>query len=593
VTLWRAAVAASLVLLIGGPLALPFAELIRYPAAWGAWADTPRLLLLLRNTGLLVLGTLALTLPAGVLGAFLLDRTDLPLRRLLRFLTVLTLFVPLPLFASGWQAALGSGGWLPIAAWTTPPAGDPDVSPTGIAWKPWAQGLGTAVWIHAVAGLPWVILLVGQGFSWVEPELEEDALVAAGPWTAFRQVTLRRSAPAIAAAALWVALQSATEIAVTDMMQVRTFAEEVYTQFVRPERGRSGANAPQLVAGALAVSLPAVLLIGALAFWAVRRWERRLPARETLLAPRYVFALGRLRWPCLALVLAAVALLTGVPLLGLVWKTGLGGIPPTWSARVAAEHLTLVGQSRGRLVAESLLLALISGLFLAVLALLVCWLAIGRRWFQVGVLGLMVAAWALPGPVIGVGLKLTINLLLKAEETVAGVRPDQAARMYLPLRTYLYSGPSPLPLMWVYLIRFLPCAVAVMWPVVRLMPAELHDAARVDGAGLGQRFRHLVVPLFGVVWLTASLAAAVLALGELSAGKLVSTPGAPTFAHEVFSEMHYGVGNNLAALCLLLLAAVALGGVAVAIVWSRLRPGGHKPEALAKGSGLADTSLKR
>jgi hypothetical protein len=47
-------------------------------------------------------------------------------------------------------------------------------------------------------------------------------------------------------------------------------------------------------------------------------------------------------------------------------------------------------------------------------------------------------------------------------------------------------------------------------------------------------------------------------LGEVSASKLVSTPGASTFAHETFRQLHYTVGNDLAARCLLLLAAVVL-----------------------------------
>jgi ABC-type spermidine/putrescine transport system permease subunit II len=55
-------------------------------------------------------------------------------------------------------------------------------------------------------------------------------------------------------------------------------------------------------------------------------------------------------------------------------------------------------------------------------------------------------------------------------------------------------------------------------------------------------------------------AVAVLSLGELGAGKLVETPGSQTFAHEVFTQMHYGVTNDLAALCLVLLTVVIVGG---------------------------------
>src|SRR5581483_11973836 len=110
---------------------------------------------------LLVGGTLALSLPAGVAGAVLLYRTNLPGRRWLRLLVLLTLFVPLPLFTSGWQAVVGSGGWLPVAIWSPPRPDEPASPATGVAWAPWGQGVGSAVWVHAVAGLPWVILLVG------------------------------------------------------------------------------------------------------------------------------------------------------------------------------------------------------------------------------------------------------------------------------------------------------------------------------------------------------------------------------------------------------------------------------------------------
>ena len=44
-------------------------------------------------------------------------------------------------------------------------------------------------------------------------------------------MTLRRIWPAIGLAALWVAMLVATDMTVTDLYQVRTYAEEVYTDF--------------------------------------------------------------------------------------------------------------------------------------------------------------------------------------------------------------------------------------------------------------------------------------------------------------------------------------------------------------------------
>ena len=72
---------------------------------------------------------------------------------------------------------------------------------------------------------------------------------------------------------------------------------------------------------------------------------------------------------------------------------------------------------------------------------------------------------------------------------------------------------------------------------------------------VGREFREVVWPAARGAAGLAAVAVAVLALGELGASKLVATPDAPSFAHDVFAQMHYGAGNTLAAMCLLLLAA--------------------------------------
>ena len=199
---WRLTIAAFLFGILAIPLAAPLGLLASDPSAWLAWAEAPRLLALARNTFVLLLGTLLLAMPLGIAGSVLLYRTDLPGRHLWRLLMLLTLFVPLPLFTSGWQTVLGSGGWLPLPVWSS--AGGIGVSPVGVSggtgvspvvvmWTPWGQGIGSAIWIHAVAALPWVMLLAGQGLTWVERELEEDALTLLPAWLVLLRVTLPRA----------------------------------------------------------------------------------------------------------------------------------------------------------------------------------------------------------------------------------------------------------------------------------------------------------------------------------------------------------------------------------------------------------------
>jgi iron(III) transport system permease protein len=540
-TRWRWALAALLSAFLAVPLAAPLEPLVSDPSAWNVWSDAPRLLALARNTCLLLVGTLSLAMPVGVAAAVLLYRTDLPGRYLWRFMALLTLFVPLPLFTSGWQTVLGSGGWLPFPAWS-------GVGSDVAVWTPWGQGIVSAIWIHAVAAAPWVILLAGQGLSWVERELEEDALTLLPSRQVLLRITLPRAGAAIGAAALWVSLQTATEISVTDVMQVRTFAEEVYTQIV------GGPDVEAGVARAVAATLPFVLLSVAVVVAIARRWERRLPPRATFLMPPLLYPLGRWRWPITLLVGAVATLLAGVPLGSLFWKAGRVGAPPHWSAEAMFLYLgQAIRSPDGVMLRDSLLLAAGAGMLVAALALISCWAARGSRWLRAGMLILMAAAWAMPGPLIGLGLKTVIDRLLAVTDSRW-------------LAQALYHGPSPLPLLWIDVIRFFPFAVALLWPVARLVPAELTDAARVDGAAPILELRHVVWPILSSVFARAALAVGVLSLGEVSAGKLVATPGMPSYATDIFTQMHYGVTNELAARCVLLLVLVAAGGVSVVLI---------------------------
>ncbi len=540
-----------LLLVIGTPLALPFLDLWNDASTWQAWQEWVRQGQLAKNTLFLVSGTVALALPAGIVIAVLCYRTDLPGRGLFRFLIVLSLFVPLPLFASAWQAALGTDGWLPLGVWSTPAADDPDVAAVGLTWKPWAQGLPAAIWIHAVAALPWVVVIVGQGLCWVETELEEDGLTAAGPGRVLRYVTLPQCRLSIAAAALWIGLQAATEITITDMFQVRTFAEEVYYQFVLGDDAALGR--------AVVVSLPLVVMVAALVFWMMARLERQASVIDTR-QPR-PFALGSWRWRLFVLALGVAGLFIGVPLGGLVWKLGQAGNPQYWRVDESVRAFQYVYATRSRLIGASLLWAAGAGGLTALLALVASWLATESRAFRMFVILLIALAWSLPAPVIGLGLKSTIDEAMAGEEALGRAFGLGQTNVFAAI---LYEGGSPAPIIWTSVVRFIPFAVALLWPYFRRFPDEWRELARLDGARPFQEFRYLIWPVFLPVTLQTMLAVAILSLGEVSAGKLAETPGTKTFAHELFNQMHYGVSNNLAALALALLALVTVGAAGFA-----------------------------
>lgn len=513
---------AGLLLALLVPVLLPLAQTVAGPAGWAAWREADRLGSLAANTLLLAALAALVAVPAGTLAALALERLPVPGRRLLRAAVVVGLVVPLPVWAVGWQAVFGD--WLPAA------------SPPGtVAWRPWTVGLLPAAWVHGTAGLPWVVWVVSAAIRGTDPDLEADALLAGGPAAVWRRVLLPRALPAAVLAGGWVGVQTATEIAVTDPFMVRTFAEEVYTRFVTGGDG---------LAGAVAVSLPGWVVVGWLGGWVVGRlgpWL--LPAEEAGPSPPPSAAQPSNHLAALLLWLG-FAVTMGLPLIALLLRCR----PPTKLLDVlAADGPTLL---------VSLGAAGLAGLAAAGLAWPACVLARGSRGFARLLFAACVLLAVAPGPVVGFGLKELVLRLVAGEGWVLarlGWQPD-----FPPLASLLYDQPSPLPGAWAAAVRLFPIAVAVLWPAVRAVPAALLDAAAVDGVGV---WRAVYAPLTGPAFVRAGLAVAALAVGEVSASKLVQPPAAPAYILRVFDQMHYGTDSTVAALCLVQVAASTAAGL--------------------------------
>ena len=266
------------------------------------------------------------------------------------------------------------------------------------------------------------------------------------------------------------------------------------------------------------------------------------------------------RWATAVGVWLAAGLFAGLPLAALMWKAGGGGTRVGWGPVALAEELWKVLRTDGEVLLGSLSAAVGSGLVAAGLAWVACWLANGSRWFGRFLFVLCVVLAVTPGPVVGLGLKSAIANLVDAEEWVlkrAGADPT-----FPPVRSLLYDQPSPVPAGWAAVVRLFPVAVAVIWPAVRAIPRDLLEAATLDGVEC--RGGYVLVPLTGPAATRAALAVAALALGEVSATKLVNPPFRTAYILRLFDLMHYGAESTVAALCLMQLAATLL---AAAVVW--------------------------
>ncbi len=475
----------------------------------------------------------------GGLIALLLAKTTLPARVAACVAMVTLALLPLHVIVTGWMSALGDQGWATVLL-----AGD------GPA-RGWLTGYLGAVLLHGVAGAPWAALLGIAAFRSIDPRREEQALLEAGAGDVLGRVTLREAAPPLLAIGLMLAVVNAAEITVTDLLFIRTFAEEVYTQAAAGQvlsGPLADAGSRGLLGGMVVLALFSLVAIGGLAF----RMKATIDSANS--AP---WRMPRRRLQALAL-FGLVGLLVLVPLASLihkagvvVWPLGDGTLERAWQPAKAATAIGMAPWQHRRELSASLALAACVATGTTAIAGAIAWRMRRGGWVAGSACCLLACGMAIPGPLVGVAV---IRLLNQPIDSAFGWVGSLYGTWFAP---------------WLaQVLRIAPLVTLLLWPAMRRLSTDVTDAARSDGAGVVSRWLRIIGPLSAPSLAAAWLAAFALSIGELSATILVVPPGTPPLAVRLLSLLHYGVEDRVAAISLVLFIGTAL----LATIVSRLLP---------------------
>jgi iron(III) transport system permease protein len=520
-------------------------------AATTLWLTEPRVARLWINTAWLAAGAVLLAVPLGTLAALAIVKTDVPGNKPAAMLLAGMLFVPLYLVTGAWDAGFGIQGWHTLA--TNP----------HLATEPWLSGWRAAIWVHALAAVPWVALIVSAGLRAVEAELEEDAATCTTPARVLYHVTIPRASGAIILAALWVAIATSVEISVTDFFQVRTFAEEVYTQsalgtfnFVGPAPAEDPMPLSSL---GLFWGLVLSTILALIAIVAAGRFFAYLT--DAPLRSIWTWRLHRLRIPTAIALWSILFVTAAVPLGNLAYKAGglvtmtESGRVRSWSAAKLVERIVAAPSEFGGEIWLSTKIGAAAATAALLIGVPLAWsMRLARRtpWLRMSAIALCLT---LPGPLIGVALVRMLN------------RPSDSPLAFL---TVLYDS-NFVPWL-VQTMRALPMVTLILWPAMSTIPQVMLDAAAVDGAGWWGRLLRIALPQRWPAAAAAWLIGFAIAVGELAATVLVIPPQQSTaISVRVFQLLHYGVDDRVAAICLVMVAAIAtLTGIAAVLLRRRM-----------------------
>lgn len=502
---------AAFLLVVFAPLAVLAVQfLLKLPDGPGKWLElavpTGRRLSLFIRSVGLASGVSIWTGILGVVAASVLMYWNRGRAGRLRWLFMVTALLPPYVHSIAWDSLFAR-----LAQWGLP-----------FAFEGWLA----AWWVQSMAFLPLAIALALISLESADRQLVQMALTMQNQLKVFSRVVIPLAWPALLAGAGLIFVLSITDYAIPALYDLQVYPLEIFADF-------SATNQPER---ALALALP--LLAGTVLLLACAQALIRNAAAAS--SPDAAHISPALFWkgPFGALQMAALALLSLnviVPLGELLQKTA------SWQTFVLSISLAREELAYTFLVAV-LAAALVLPLALAPAASLANNSGRSRTWWL-----LTTAPLALPASLVGIGLVTVWNS---------------------PLLSGIY-GSLMMPVL-AGLARFAPIAVIIVSAQWRRIDRDMLEAGMLMQSSPLQGLLKIQLPLLKPGLAAAALAVFILTLGELGATLLVAPPGQATLTMRVFNLMHYGAGDSVAGLCLMLvLIGLAAGTVSVMLM---LRP---------------------
>ncbi|CAO3356590.1 ABC transporter permease [Azospirillum melinis] len=545
VPLVKAAVLGAVILLLALLVVQPFGWVLfnsLHDDATGAWTlnnyarvvRSAELIEPLVNSLILAAATALIAVGIGVPLAWLVSRTDLPLRRTIRVLTLTAFVTPSFIGATGWiLLAAPNSGWLNTAwRWL---AGEGAGAPLNI------YSMAGAIFVCGIYTVPYSFTMVSSALDEMAVELEDAATtLGCGVLRTMVSITIPLAAPAVIASFILSFIQGLTLFGVpaflltpTGIPVVTTKLAEFYQLF------------PPEIYLAAAYCMPLLLVTGAL-FWMRRRYLGRkqyVTISGKTRAGRQI-RLGGWRWPALFLALLMPLASVFLPYAALL----LVSLTRAWGQGLSWENLSLYwywwaifGNSETHTaIVNSLVYSTLGATLCVALGTLVAYIVERRLMVGASLLGAVATV-----PIVIPGIVLSVGFF--------------AAYTQAPLNLY----GTPLLLIAAFAATFLPIAYSHGGSILKGIGPELERAARSLGAGEARTFLSITLPLMGGGLVSGWFLVFIPIIRELSVAVFLITPKTNVMTTLIYNAKD---GGNYEAVCAMsvLLLLITLFLVAVA-----------------------------
>jgi iron(III) transport system permease protein len=455
---------------------------------WVKAFTTPGIVNAMNNTFSLAITRQAIALLVGAFFAWLVARTDIPMKGLLEFFFWLSFFLPALPETMGWILLLDPKYGLL----------NQGLMSLGIVSQPLFNiySFWGIIWAHLGGTVSVKVMLLAPAFRNLDAALEESSRISgASGWHTFFHIIIPVMAPAILVTTILGLIRSLEafeiELLLGTPIGLQVYSTKIH-ELVTWE--------PPQFAPAMALS---TLFLGLLLFMVAlqrryigKRVYTTLTGRGFSIRPT---PLGRWRYPAFALVLTFALFITVIPttllLMGTFMKLfGFFNIPDPWTLENWRATLgdPVLFRSIWNTLAVGLGAGVVGVFFYAFIATMIVKTRHRGRWLLDFLSWL---PWSIPGILLGMALLWTFL----------------QTKIFLPIYGTVYL------LMIAMVIKSMPFGTQMIKSVLLQLGNDLEEASKVCGGTWLDTFRRVVMPLIMPALITVGL------VGFISAARDIST----------------------------------------------------------------------
>ena len=480
------------------------------------------------NSVAVAAATGALSVVLGYLLAFVVTRTDIPLKRSLHLTAMLPIISPPFVTAVSILFLFGFNGLISHGV-----LGLSDFS---------IYGFRGVVLSQVFTFAPIAYLSLRGVLQSISPTLEDACFNLGGNrWQTFCRVTLPLSMPGIAGAFLVVFIESLADFGNPLVLAGAAFpmlATQAYLEIT------GSFDLPRGAALAVVLLIPSITAFAVQRYYLARRQYITITGKPSTATSRLVSR--RTKWTLFTLALfflLVVALFYAVILIGAttrVWGTDY---------TLTLEHFRYVFDVGFDAVKDTLVIALLSTPISGLLGMLIAFVVVRRRFPAKGVMEFSaILNFAVPGTVVGIGYILAFN------------NPPFALTGTLAI------------LVLAFVFRYMPVGTQSGIAVLRQIDPSIEEAAQNLGAGSLTTFRKITLPLIAPAFFSGLVYAFVRAMTAISAAIFLVSAHWNLMTVQILSQVGSGRLGVAAAFSVVLIVIVIVAIAVIGALVNRMSP---------------------